>query len=97
MFNSILDLFDDFKVSLATKSLKRNLQDFDSHADKGNNVVIFVKSPCIHKVHSLLHDNSTHQKQRSSPYLSVTKSFLRNLKGIADKCQDLKFFGCLRR
>jgi len=101
MLNPILDLFDNFKglprrYLLATRSLKRNPDILITKADKGNNVVILDRSDYIRKAHSLLHDNSTYQKLRSNPYPAVIESFRKNLKRIAAKCPDPKFFDRFR-
>jgi len=101
MLNPILDLFDNFKglprrYLLATRSLKRNPDILITKADKGNNVVILDRSDYIRKAHSLLHDNSTYQKLRSNPYSTVIESFRKNLKRIAAKCPDPKFFDRFR-
>lgn len=77
-----------YPLFLASKSLKRNLDNFLTNADKGNNVIRLHKSDYILTAHSLLHDNSDHEKMRSSPYPTVTKLFRRNLRGITAKCPD---------
>ena len=103
MISPILDLFDNNNFNglprryfLASNSLKRKKDIVITKADKGNTIVILDRLDYNRKALLLLDDVATYEKLRSNPYLNATESFRKNLKRIASKCPDPKFFDRFR-
>ena len=76
----------------ALRSLKKNKNIVIFPADKGGKPVVMDTQEYINKANNLLSDQSTYQEVISDPTNNVNRNFRKNLRQIASRCPQPKFF-----